>query len=167
MWILNWSKLKRDFQKTNPSKWFFSLLNFTWKLIQKLVSLCSPPPPPSHFNTITIFRVSSRVVFDNQFKQKRLLRLLRSLEDTLSETVEDLTTEKVANRTVLIFALPCQCPLRFRQRHNFTLWEGWNIRTIYDTEKTADPYICSSSAHIFTTDLERYTWVLMEFSIKN
>ena len=54
--------------------------------------------------------------------------------------------------------------------------KGEGIRAIFDTEKTADPYICSSRAHeldmqrnshVSTTDLERYTWVLIEFFIKS
>ena len=44
--------------------------------------------------------------------------------------------------------------------------KGEGIRAIFDAEKTADPYICSSraheldmqrDAHISTTDLKRYT----------
>ena len=44
--------------------------------------------------------------------------------------------------------------------------KGEGIRAIFDTEKTADPYICSSraheldmqrDAHVSTNDLERYT----------
>ena len=54
--------------------------------------------------------------------------------------------------------------------------KGEGIRAIFDTEKTADPYICSSraheldmqrDAHVCTNDLERYTWVLIEFFIKS
>ena len=50
------------------------------------------------------------------------------------------------------------------------------IRAIFDTEKTGDPYICSSRAHkldkqrdayVSTTDLKRYPWVLIEFFIKS
>ena len=54
--------------------------------------------------------------------------------------------------------------------------KGEGIRAIFDNEKTADPYICSSraheldkqrNAHVSTTDLESYTWVLIEFFIKS
>lgn len=54
--------------------------------------------------------------------------------------------------------------------------KGEGIRAIFDTEKTADPYICSSkaheldmqrNAHVSTTDLERYRCVLIEFFIKS
>ena len=54
--------------------------------------------------------------------------------------------------------------------------KGESIRATFDTEKTGDPYISSSrahkldkqrDAHVSTTDLERYTWVLIEFFIKS
>jgi len=63
-------------------------------------------------------------------------------EDALGETVENLTTEKVTTVLIFLLAISVHCH-SVRETWFYTMRKSENIRAIYDTVKTVDPYVCS------------------------
>ena len=145
--ILNWSKLKRNFEQINPPMLlFFSLLKFTknWSRNQpRSAILCYRD---------NSFQSQYSVIFDNQFKLKRLPHLLRlwqfvamSVATATSSETWFHTMRKVKAYVRSLIPRKLLIPTSVALEH--TTWKTHARR-------------CSV---VSTSDLERYTWVLIEF----